>query len=706
MTQSTLRATVRTLVAISMLLTATMAAAERHALLVGVSAYPALRAELQLRGPRNDVALVRTLLQAHGFDRGNIRVLADGIDDTHAQPRRAAILAELQRLADRADRGDFIYVHFAGHGAQQPTRPGKPQPEPDGLDELFLPQDVGPWDGSVGAVRNAIRDDEIGTALARIRARGAFVWAVFDTCHAGDITRAAVDDEVRERRVVPAGLGIPPAEIEAAQQAAARADPNAPPERGWLGASGSASGWGGYVYFFAAQPGETTPERPLPEGDRDRRPRGLFTYTLLEVLATSSAATYRQIGERLLQRYAARGVRAITPLFEGDSLDAGAFGQTLRAASRQWPLRRGADGLEIPAGALHGLDEGARLVLLAHAAERNDQALGELRATRVELLRAVLEPASGPLPANLPADAVARLVELRPRFALRVALASEGATTPPSSRARRVIDALRRDPPEGLSIEWVEARQPADLRLHLSEDVLWLLPADGMWVRSGAARSPSVALSQTENELREALVAALRRIARATHLLRIASSNAAGATSAEPLSLGIAVERNDGRQAPGVATSDIVSLAPRDRLAINIENRALTPFDITILSIDGRYGIELIYPGAESNRLRRRERISIRVRGDGEASGRGLIVVLAVEAEPLTPPLRLDFLAQAQIVVRRDALPSGLDDEQRQIWSLLAGAGTGAEVTRGLGPNASRRLIMRTLHYELVDHVR
>ncbi|MCP4663261.1 MAG: caspase family protein, partial [bacterium] len=113
------------------------AAAERHALLVGVSEYPNAP-ELRLTGPGNDVALIREVLQAKGFSAAKIRTLADGVPGAKL-PTRQAILDELARLATRVSRGDIVYLHFSGHGSRQPNQDeGNDDWEADGLDEIFL----------------------------------------------------------------------------------------------------------------------------------------------------------------------------------------------------------------------------------------------------------------------------------------------------------------------------------------------------------------------------------------------------------------------------------------------------------------------------------------------------------------------------------------------------------------------------------------
>ena len=55
----------------------------------------------------------------------------------------------------------------------------------------FLQRHAGRWNGSAGGVENAIVDDEFGAAIDALRAKGAFVWVVFDACHSGTMDRGA-----------------------------------------------------------------------------------------------------------------------------------------------------------------------------------------------------------------------------------------------------------------------------------------------------------------------------------------------------------------------------------------------------------------------------------------------------------------------------------------------------------------------------------
>ena len=190
----------------------------------------------------------------------------------------------MQKISKKALAGDFVYLHFSGHGSRQPAKKGDAG-ETDGLDELFLPSDIGAWDDAVGEVKNALVDDEIGNSIAAIRAKGAFVWAVFDSCHSGTVTRGApAGEDVKMRKVPASALGIPQQALDDAERDRVKTRGHAKPESA-LGAVDGDNKQGGFVAFYAAQTTEQTPEMRLPAGEEGRVPHGLFSFTILHVIS-------------------------------------------------------------------------------------------------------------------------------------------------------------------------------------------------------------------------------------------------------------------------------------------------------------------------------------------------------------------------------------------------------------------------------------
>ena len=191
----------------------TLVQAELRAILVGVSDYDAASGFDDLKGPANDVRLMRDVLTRRGAAR--ITVLADGVDGG-ATPTRKAVLAALAAERDRAQPGDFLYLHLSGHGSQQQDQNGD---ETDGLDEVFLTADARAAAPGASVFSGVLVDDEIGQAVDAIRARGTNVWLVMDSCHSGSGLRAAIHGS-RARFVDPASAGVNVTPRPAAQQVA------------------------------------------------------------------------------------------------------------------------------------------------------------------------------------------------------------------------------------------------------------------------------------------------------------------------------------------------------------------------------------------------------------------------------------------------------------------------------------------------------
>ena len=194
--------------------------AGRRALLVGVAKYDHLTRDHHLAGPANDVRLMRRLLQKQfQFQPADIVTLTEEEGTQARRPTRTNIEREFHQLAEQGREGDQVVILLAGHGGRQPEQvpPDPDYPEPDGIDEIFLPADVSSWRGVPERVPNAIVDNEIGVWLRAITAKKAHVWVIFDCCHSGTMTRGT--EAVRE---LPPETLVPREELEKARQRAAQ----------------------------------------------------------------------------------------------------------------------------------------------------------------------------------------------------------------------------------------------------------------------------------------------------------------------------------------------------------------------------------------------------------------------------------------------------------------------------------------------------
>lgn len=271
--------------------------ADTHALLVAVGKVQALPARLWLRGPENDVALMRAVLQERGVPAQNIASLSAARSDTPAT--HAAITQAMAHVAQRAHAGDTVVLHLAGHGVQVPQRPGA-EAEPDGLDEVFLTADTQAWNAAQGVLPQGLYDHDIGAWMNALVARGVRVFGVFDTCHASGMHRGAPGASTRWRGVAAAELGVPAHITTRRAQAALRAPTT-----------------NGRVLALAARAHESTPEEWLPKGSPQARLHGVFTYAVVQGLreGVADASAMRQT---VAKQYAVTGRASPVPVVLGD----------------------------------------------------------------------------------------------------------------------------------------------------------------------------------------------------------------------------------------------------------------------------------------------------------------------------------------------------------------------------------------------------
>ncbi len=667
------------------------AARENYALLIGANEYQNLEERWWLNGPSNDVQLVRDYLLAEApvpYSADNIIMLTDNIDGVE-KATLANIRAAVADLTAKVQPGDFVYLHFSGHGTQAPA--ADPASELDGLDELFLPVDIGKWSDQVGHVENALVDDEIGAMIDGLRAKGADVWVVFDSCHSGTATRAVEsgDDDVRTRQLDPSVLGM---DVEAMEDVVSRSvgeDPREPEEPPVD--AGKETG-GSFVAFFAAQTNEVTPEKKLPKGKPGRKPHGVFTYTLFETIAEYPGATYGQIAEEVLRRYAVKNLAKTTPLFEGD-LDTVAFSGTGGEPVTQWQATVAEDGtFTIPAGELHGITEGATLAVMASAADGTDAAIGYVTVTSVDTFTTTAVAATDAekaLPADLPKGLMLRKLDQGVDFTLTVALPPAG--TAPADALLSALQDLK--DVAGPRLNFVDAGAEADLRLAVipdspRPDAIWVLPATGL--ADDLATTPSVSTGDKDAaELAATLGDTLVTMSRALNLMKLGGAVGGGAASGgldvEVAMLTKTAEETTLRE---ISFSSVPTLLPSDEVHVLARNNSDQPVDVNVLYVGADYSIthwaaERIQPGDELNR-------GLFAIG-GEALGEERMIVVVTPAKPKTPVENLDFLAQDALTISRS-----LEEEADRgtagagIGDLLAEAGFG-ESTRGAVPSAGRR---------------
>lgn len=159
-----------------------------RALFIGINQYKAPKDSL-LNSPRslwnnlggcvNDAEAMRDLaITRYGFLQANITTLLNG------DASRARIIAEIKKLVAISEKGDVVFIFYAGHGSQMKNSLSV---EKDKKDETIVPADA--WKGVAD-----IRDKELSAWFNQLIDKGVLLTVIFDSCHSGSVGRGQLYD--------------------------------------------------------------------------------------------------------------------------------------------------------------------------------------------------------------------------------------------------------------------------------------------------------------------------------------------------------------------------------------------------------------------------------------------------------------------------------------------------------------------------------
>lgn len=594
-------------------------AGHKYALLIGCTAYPALAENYQLKGPGNDVALTAELLRERfGYTDGEIVTLVYANEES-LQPTNANIFREFAALIDRVVEGDRVFILIAGHGSQQTNDdPDYANDEElDGLDEVFLPQDITAWEYDKPVV-NAIRDDQFRTWLDGIRAGGASVFFVADTCHSGTMDRSGAPDEnaySRSRWVDPAVINGPRdpqredgegAEVSDAAAPAGLAELEIDPDEDLPG----------LVALYAVDDQTEELEHPMPPDNRlDGPSYGQLTYAMNWVLARSKRPlTYRELAQQICWRYENWKWQDIGFILGSKGqLDFQVLGEGLWKDRSAITLYRDEEyqRLSINAGLLHGATVGTTYTVFPPTGfEGDDVPVGCVRVTEATPTTARVEAcAFGDIPEvagdALPAPGRCELAFVAAtslKLSVGVAaLYSENRTTNLAG-VEGVVRELAAMP-AALIRQADEGEQP---------DALLLVQGKDIYLRRAVAAGSGTDAPHTFGPFAadvarvSPLSVALDLMAKAENIRRLATSTEeiiVGNPDDPAVTLRVVVER---RNAETGKFEEIDRMKPitaqnLDTLRVSVFNDSGAPVDVTILYVDSAFGIVSYFPTAAQN---------------------------------------------------------------------------------------------------------
>ncbi len=160
---------------------ATHSAGGKHALLIGIQEYNYVQTGFHsLKGPLNDINLTKGMLgQRFGFQEQDLITLTD------AQATHTGIENAFQKLIQRINPGDFVYIYYTGHGSQTADLNGD---ELEGKDQTWVA--YGARTRQTNHKDNYdVLDDEINAWLGAIYAKTDQVVFVSDSCHSATVSK-------------------------------------------------------------------------------------------------------------------------------------------------------------------------------------------------------------------------------------------------------------------------------------------------------------------------------------------------------------------------------------------------------------------------------------------------------------------------------------------------------------------------------------
>ncbi len=708
----------------------------RFALLVGCTKYDNNRL-FRLVGPGNDVELFQQVLQDKlGFHPEKITILSEKVGGEH-RPTYANIAREFAALAHKARAGDRVIILLGGHGSQQPEQdpPDLNYPKPDGRDQIFLPADIGVWDGDVQhKVVNSIPDYELRKWTKAITGTGASLWLVVDSCCSGAVLRGANDETARKVR--PEDLGIPKAALDEAAKRAQRrgmsrgggdpdllfqVDPQSP----------------NFVALYAARPDEPTVERPLPLDDDNAPRHGLLTFTLCEIIErTGGTITFSELHRQICNRYSQMGrTNGPRPLIEGLARDMftvagqrlvftrdGNTASSPTEPSRSGPPRRPftlkelpTGGWKIDGGRLLGLTPDSVLAVYASDQSNREKRIGHVRIKQAKIFESEVIPCDF---AGHPAPEASALVTgspcdlvyldygpMRVKVAVDKSIGVSGKT-PPSAEVAARLGAIERDVSEiaskpGALLVMAKPGERPDWIVQARGKEIDLLSADTAAVAGDLPlQAPRVVVPERASA--KALADCIGRIARARNLISLTApgptarpkdrDEKALCTDGDAIDVEVGMvklrDKDDGQGTPIRSEGRELVLPTKQWVGWRVTNHSRFKVDVTLLFIDSDFSIVSAFPRAGSgvdNMLTPGGSIlAAKAQATPTTFDLDRMVTIAVRSEG--QPLDFSVLQQPSITALRGADDRTMDSPLGRLFrSALYGAGT----TRG-GENLGR----------------
>ncbi|HEY5603680.1 MAG TPA: caspase family protein [Gammaproteobacteria bacterium] len=249
------------------------AGAARYALLVGVGDYHVK----PLAGPVNDVhQMEKVLSERWGFDKKNIAILLN------KQGTKNNILAAIEKLYQRSQPGDEVFIYLSGHGTSASDKElSTPLPTTSGA---FIPIDIADVKTMDELVKKlVIGKNDLRPLLNKFDEGQRHVFVAIDACYSGNTVRGAFGKKRLQKRFIDVRDILPKRAFGDEVGFSGGGE--------WGGTESGADNHYPYknVYYLSAS-GEHEPAQDIPPNMVDVFPtidgksHGAFSDTLLKIL--------------------------------------------------------------------------------------------------------------------------------------------------------------------------------------------------------------------------------------------------------------------------------------------------------------------------------------------------------------------------------------------------------------------------------------
>ncbi|KAK3385189.1 caspase domain-containing protein [Podospora didyma] len=263
------------------------------AILIGISFYVG---GCCLQGSVRDVETVKQYLEA-GRTPVDIAILTASAPSSPSSrrpneepalwPTHGNVIAKLKRVLEKAKRGDFVYIHYSGHGTRKSDE-SSTHPAGNLVFVLFEDDEHG---------CSYLNGQTLASCLRKMVGQGLLVTVVLDCCHSGSVLRAGrvQGADIRSIDYNPAVDAASPQDPDPFGSNNTLRDAQTPPGQ-WL------VNPDGYTILAACAPHEKAWELQIERGER----RGALSYFLVEALGALRKSGVEISHQSLFQHLHAR----------------------------------------------------------------------------------------------------------------------------------------------------------------------------------------------------------------------------------------------------------------------------------------------------------------------------------------------------------------------------------------------------------------